>query len=820
MSKIVKPVDIPTADQGSLIMFSTRDNPLVICMPNITSKTKLTLTGAYVDNVVRIGIDANNNFVCETLDMCQTSQGYITVHAKTDGNSDYEGTEITFNFTVLVHGSDRAWIQNFWQFDYLEKVNQSFTPSMASGAYDSGNIINSTFKIKSVEGYESGLELKPISNGVNSVISYRIVGTGLRPGVYGFFLRAESHYRTTGLKYFVDGYDFVPIIIEIRQPSYDFGTVVLLTDNQYHKVENRLAITANKIIDGWLTEFLKSHIEFKDNKKNDNGVWQLVDNVWKMSFSVDHTSYEDVSEFYFKLADEVWKLYGRRYDTGNSVPEYQVIAQAPDIKFDGVTNIAPPRTGFTPILVVCGDTRYYVEGHGYFDFAGEHPVYGTYYQQQICYTPHWQGWENRPDEFINNFGRWLYKKNGAWKLAQGDGVVRTNDIVVNELKEITCSAIPYSPPRKFDMVAANQAITKPKTDEINLLANDQIAGGFFDPYVYHRLVNYSDGIDNISRHVNISASSSRTIIRKNDSIGVDRTSDYYTRFKSIGTSEEVYSESHTGGGSGSLNHSQNDQKTITCLSGYIGAHSTGGITHRVAQIGVNYSFFNGSEYQKSVESTENNTTNNCDGGIYVAIYYGSGPRIDGKKDVCTMTSARGQTNGISGGTKTQKIDVWHQDPETGIYGYHPEHSYSTTESYQTDAAFGFDIQNYSTAPCGVGGITPCRKKTKQVNASLTITNVYFDADQNPKPGNGTENFSIDHTREKHICGGVTAFEEGTTTITHNTDTKVFADNDGSICDSALASLGMSYQKPKDSWEVGISSISYVVETSESQIELS
>lgn len=476
MEENQKMLDVPICDQEAFVLFSNSGGPQVKVAPSISCKSVLHIDDAvYNDGIVRISVVDNNHFGFELLAQNQNSSGSFAVTASSSGDdaNNLEAATVTFTFSVVVFGSDHPYLtKHFFAYDYLATVDELISP-ITVAAYKDCAIVNGGGNINDNFGIFSGLSADGVFVDTRQV-RVRVSGRAAVPGVYCFAMELTSHNENPqGM--FPEGVAYEYVIICIRKPQYCAGDLVLLVDGvNYAPREQRLDVIHHNAGQPVVAQYLSG--EFVDLER---------------TVAVDDYTYH----YYFELIDNVWHLLGRYYLTGETPGDYYELATAPAKTFAGITVMIPPENGWSrgplgDVLIIAGDTRYFVPGFGFFDLAGEHVDYGMFYQQQTLWTAQWPGW-TLPEEFQNNQGYILYQASDQWRLTLDGEIDLELDAIVKP-QAINGAVIPYAPDRKGDLALENFNVNK--YSDIRLIC-DQYALGIWYQYIYHRQIPPPNGVD-------------------------------------------------------------------------------------------------------------------------------------------------------------------------------------------------------------------------------------------------------------------------------------------------------------------------------------
>lgn len=441
--------DVPIPSNQSIIIFSATsggEGGRVRQNISFTSDTALTLTGGVENDYVRI-TPFGSTFTAVAKFHKAFGETTFTATATTAGNAEIgiEGMTVPFTFRVLVVGVDFPHlVQSFFEFPVGATVAASLNVFFAAAQMQlnipkvQSPIVSSTYGTTHMEtdsgrgnlaytvwdGEPSGISLDPILDAENYVRGATLTGVALRPGIY---------YRVFGISsYDAGGTDPFP-----GATGYGILTINVYDDRESPKIIVPHEHTADpdfvRVIRHSIEGYAASRLTGEFTRSGDVWTRRIEETV--------SATVSDIWEYQISASADVWTLSGREYLSDETVPDYSTLATA-----SGRFGEVPPNMGWSGGVLCAGDSAFFVEGNGFFDWKGARTIEnftGDVYEQQPVVAAQYAGWTNPP---ATQYASGLYlapDPAGTWRISADPAAVNGTEVKKQTIKH---AAFPYHPP--------------------------------------------------------------------------------------------------------------------------------------------------------------------------------------------------------------------------------------------------------------------------------------------------------------------------------------------------------------------------------------
>lgn len=462
--------DVPRATQNTFICYSKlpRDGarqPVpggIPCFqsPAFRSFTGIASVNGRLDNdLVSIvpKVDENGGFSWEITGKKQAEAGTFSfsVTVTTKGDDKFAAVSQMFIFEVVVYRNAVPQPQTtFIQLAVGESIDTAgLIPWVVNPVID--------YNVRHEGPLEdSGLYIACDKTDRGAITNVHLRGTAAKVGTYLFLTEAQTWDEGGQYDYlpssFPAGSGSVPVVVSIYE-KFDRGTVIVQDPEvEYLRNPDFLRLLSGGYTGSALGSFTRS-----------GDIWRrTARELINASFNL----YE-VFDYQVARSGDIWQLSGRRYFSDETPSEFEVLASASAIPGSEI----PPSGTWSDGVTFVGDTRYFVEGRGFFDNKG----------LEGCF----QGWD------------------GSFLIADGNGGWQIGGAAVFPAKLTGGTALPYSPATSEKVGKhtvrdlALESLNLNRLPDAGQLAfatgANGTAGGYWPFYPLHRQIIPPNGTDGV-----------------------------------------------------------------------------------------------------------------------------------------------------------------------------------------------------------------------------------------------------------------------------------------------------------------------------------
>ena len=388
------------------------------------------------------------------------------------GKKQAEAGTFSFSVTVTTKGSDKfAAISQMFTFQvvvYRNAVPQpqtTFIQLAVGESIDTAGLI--PWVINPVIDYnvrhegpleDSGLYIACDKTDRGAITNVHLRGTAAKVGTYLFLTEAQTWDEGGQYDYlpssFPAGSGSVPVVVSVYE-KFGAGTVIVQDpEAEYLRNPDFLRLLSGGYTGSALGVFSRS-----------GDIWsRTARELINASFNL----YE-VFDYQVARSGDIWQLSGRRYFSDETPSEFEVLASAPVVPGSEI----PPSGTWSGGVTFVGDTRYFVEGRGFFDNKG---LEGGF-----------QGWD------------------GSFLIPDGSGGWQIDGAAVFPAELTGGTALPYSPATSEKVGKhtvrdlAQESLNLNRLPDAGQLAfttgANGTTGGYWPFYPLHRQIAPPNGTD-------------------------------------------------------------------------------------------------------------------------------------------------------------------------------------------------------------------------------------------------------------------------------------------------------------------------------------